>query len=116
MTPAADEVAVYERGAGLVIPEESVAAHLALADRSGAGLHFEEKAGDEGSWQAPATACGVGAATATYAAAQLVVCPGAWAPRAAGGPGRTILIERQVQYWVGHSGPGMSPVPARHLI
>ncbi len=36
MTPAPDEVALYERAAGLVIPEESVAAHLALAERSGA--------------------------------------------------------------------------------
>ncbi|HEY4703312.1 MAG TPA: FAD-dependent oxidoreductase, partial [Streptosporangiaceae bacterium] len=35
MTPEPDEVALFERNAGLVIPEESVAAHLALAARAG---------------------------------------------------------------------------------
>ena len=39
MTPADDEIALFERRAGLVIPEESVAAHLALATRAGADLH-----------------------------------------------------------------------------
>ena len=42
MTPEPDEVALFERNAGLVIPEESVAAHLALAARAGADLHHEE--------------------------------------------------------------------------
>jgi sarcosine oxidase len=96
MTPAADEVAVYERGAGLVIPEESVAAHLALAERSGAELHFEEPAT---SWQATGQGVRVSTATATYTAVQLVVCPGAWAPELLASLGVPFGIERQVQYW-----------------
>ena len=42
LTPADDEVALYEQRAGFVSPEETVAAHLALAARAGAELHHEE--------------------------------------------------------------------------
>ena len=97
MTPAPDEVALYERGAGLVIPEESVAAHLALASESGAELHFREPVTG---WQA--TGGGgvrVSTAAATYPAGQLVACPGAWAPGLLAGLGVPFGVERQVQYW-----------------
>ncbi len=97
MTPAPDEVALYERGAGLVIPEESVAAHLALAGRSGAELHFEEPVT---SWQATGGAgVRVSTAAATYTAAQLVICPGAWAAELLADLGVPFGVERQVQYW-----------------
>jgi sarcosine oxidase len=97
MTPAPDEVALYERGAGLIIPEESVAAHLALAADCGAELHFEEPVT---SWQATgAGGVRVRTAAATYTAEQLVVCPGAWAPELLAGLGVPFGVERQVQYW-----------------
>ena len=102
MAPAPDEVALYEPGAGLVIPEESVAAHLTLAARSGAELHYEEPVT---SWQA--TSGGgvrVSTAAATHTAAQLVICPGAWAPELLAGLGVPFGVERQVQYWFSPAG------------
>jgi len=43
MRPDDDEIALYEGGAGLVSPEASVGAHLHLAARAGAELHYDEK-------------------------------------------------------------------------
>ena len=105
MTPAPDEVALYERGAGLVIPEESVAAHLALASGSGAELHFGEPVTG---WQA--TGGGgvrVSTAAATYPRASWWPAPGrgprgcwpAWACRSA---------------WNGRCSTGSHQWPARN--
>jgi len=97
MAPAPDEIALYEQGAGLVIPEESVVAHLALAARSGAELHFEEPVT---SWVATGRdGVEVSTAAATYTAGQLVICPGAWAPELLADLGVPFGVERQVQYW-----------------
>jgi sarcosine oxidase len=98
MTPEPDEVALFERNAGLVIPEESVAAHLALAARAGAAdLHHEEPVT---SWR---TVRGggveVSTPTARYQAAQLAICPGPWAPELLADLGIPFGVERQVQYW-----------------
>jgi sarcosine oxidase len=97
MTPEPDEVALFERNAGLVIPEESVAAHLALAARAGADLHHEEPVT---SWR---TVRGGGVEVSTpmarYQAAQLAICPGPWAPELLADLGIPFGVERQVQYW-----------------
>ena len=114
MTPAPDEVALYERGAGLVIPEESVAAHLELAARAGAELRHEEPVT---SWRAgPGGGVVVTTGHAAYSAGQLVICPGAWAPELLAGLGVRFGIERQVQYWFAPAG-GVAPFRAeRHPI
>ncbi len=96
MTPADDEVALYERRAGLVIPEESVAAHLALAARAGAELHHEEPAL---SWRADGDGVEVRTPMGRYRAGQLAICPGPWAPELLADLGVPFGIERQVQYW-----------------
>jgi sarcosine oxidase len=113
MTPDPGEVALYEQGAGLVIPEESVAAHLELAARAGAELHHEEPVTG---WRAePGGGVRVMTGQATYTAGQLVICPGAWAPELAG-LGVPFGIERQVQYWFAPAG-GVAPFRAeRHPI
>jgi sarcosine oxidase len=114
MRPGPDEVAFYERGAGLVIPEESVAAHLTLAARAGAELHHEEPVT---AWSAGAgRSARVTTGRSTYTAAQLVICPGAWAPELLAGLGVPFGIERQVQYWFAPAG-GIAPFRAeRHPI
>ncbi len=114
MTPGPDEVALYERGAGLVIPEESVAAHLALAARAGAELHHEEPVTR---WRAePGGGVRVTTGRATYTGGQLVICPGAWAPELLAGLGVPFGIERQVQYWFAPAA-GIAPFRAeRHPI
>jgi sarcosine oxidase len=114
MTPDPDEVALYEPGAGLVIPEESVAAHLALAARAGAELHHEEPVTR---WRAePGGGVRVTTGRATYTGDQLVICPGAWAPELLAGLGVPFGIERQVQYWFAPAA-GIAPFRAeRHPI
>ncbi|WP_329793611.1 N-methyl-L-tryptophan oxidase [Lentzea sp. DG1S-22] len=90
--PAADEIALYERGAGLVVPENAVRAHLALAERAGAELHFEEQVTH---WETGR----VTTTRATYEAGHVVVCPGAWAPEMLGDLGIPFQVERAVQFY-----------------
>ncbi len=92
MRPEDDEIALYEAAAGLVVPERSVKAHLELAQRAGAELHFEEAVThwEEGK---------VTTAKGTYEADHIVVCPGAWAPQLLADLGIPFEIERQVQYF-----------------
>lgn len=96
MRPADGDIGLYEAGAGLVVPESSVAAHLKLAERAGADLHFEEKVLR---WSADASGVRVETSAGTYEAGQLVVCPGAWAPELLAELGIEFTVERQVQYW-----------------
>ncbi|MEU6395128.1 N-methyl-L-tryptophan oxidase [Streptomyces sp. NPDC046939] len=114
LTPADDEVALFERKAGLVRPETTVAAHLQLAERAGAELRFEEPVTR---WE-PCAGGGVRVHTAggTYTAGQLVICPGAWAPRVLADLGVPLTIERQVMYWFQPS-TGVGPFrPENHPI
>ncbi|MFD4640709.1 N-methyl-L-tryptophan oxidase [Lentzea sp. NPDC058436] len=92
LNPWPDEIALYEDGAGLVVPETAVRAHLALAERAGAELHFEEPVTH---WE-PGR---VTTAKATYEAEHVVVCPGPWAPELLGRLGIPFEIERAVQHY-----------------
>ncbi len=94
--PLEDEIALYEDKAGFARPERTVAAHLALAQRAGADLHFDEPVL---SWESTDTGVRVVTASATYEAGQLVVAPGAWAPQLLADLGVPIVVERQVLYW-----------------
>ncbi len=96
MRPEPDEIALYEANAGLVVPEASVAAHLALAARSGAELHFEEPVL---SWHAGDAGVRVTTADGVYTADRLVICPGAWAADVLADLGLPFRVERQVQFW-----------------
>jgi sarcosine oxidase len=111
---ADDEMALYEDKAGFVVPEASVAAHLRLAATAGAELHHEEPVTR---W-APGPAGGVRVHTrdAVYSAAQLVVCPGAWAPELLADLGVPFTVERQVQYWFAPRGPVEPFLADRHPI
>ncbi|WP_448627649.1 N-methyl-L-tryptophan oxidase [Geodermatophilus sp. URMC 64] len=112
MTPADDEVALYEDVAGFVRPEAAVHAHLELAARAGAELRFEEPALG---WTAtPGGGVRVTTAAGSYEAAKLVVCPGAWAPRLLADLGVPFTVERQVMYWFEPDG-GIGPFE-RHPI
>ena len=96
---------LYEDVAGFVRPEATVSAHLDLAGRSGADLRFEEPATE---WAADGDGVRVTTAAGTYTAGSLVICPGAWAPRAAGRPGAAVTVERQVMHWFQPDG-GVGP-------
>jgi sarcosine oxidase len=98
--PGPEMIALYERRAGYLRPEQCVLAHLDQAARRGADLHFGEKVIR---WTAATGGDGVVVETArgTYAAEQLVIAPGPWAPQilAEAGLGAVLEVERQVLYW-----------------
>ena len=105
MSPADDEVGLYEAVAGFVRPEETVTAHLDLAARKGAELRFEEPAL---SWAADGDGVRVTTAAGSYSASHLVICPGAWAPELLADLGLPLTVERQVMYWFQPDG-GVGP-------
>jgi sarcosine oxidase len=113
LAPRPDEVALYEAKAGFVRPEETVSAHLELATRHGADLHFEEPVL---SWGDAPGGVRVVTAAGTYTAGQLVLTPGPWAPQLLADLGVSFSIERQVQYWF-QPADGVEPfLPDRHPI
>uniref|UniRef100_UPI0006E32B86 N-methyl-L-tryptophan oxidase n=1 Tax=Streptomyces phaeochromogenes TaxID=1923 RepID=UPI0006E32B86 len=113
LNPKDDEVALYEKKAGLVRPENMVAAHLQLATRQGADLHFDEPMTR---WEPYRDGVRVHTAENTYTASQLVICPGAWAPQLLTDLGVPFSIERQVMYWFQPKG-GVRPfLPENHPI
>ena len=97
MTPAPEEVGVYEALAGFARPEATIEAQLRLAAAQGAELHFTEPVLD---WEStPDGGVRVRTAAATYTAGALVLCPGAWAPQLLADLGVPITVERQVMHW-----------------
>ncbi|MGH4030444.1 N-methyl-L-tryptophan oxidase [Actinomycetota bacterium Odt1-20B] len=113
LAPREDEVALYEARAGFVRPENTVAAHLQLAGQHGADLHFEEPMTR---WEPCGGGVRVHTAEDTYTAGQLVICPGAWAPRLLTDLGVPFTIERQIMYWFQPTG-GVGPfLPEHHPI
>jgi sarcosine oxidase len=113
LNPKDDEVGLYERRAGFVRPEATVAAQLAVAERLGADLHFEEPAL---SWSAGEAGVEVVTASGRYTAGKLVITPGAWAPRVLADLGLPLRVERQVQYWFQPDGGLGAYQPDRHPI
>jgi sarcosine oxidase len=112
LTPADDEVGLYEQAAGFVRPERTVTAHLEIAARHGAELRFEEPVRE---WTTTADG-GVRVTTeaGTYTAGALVICPGAWAPQLLADLELPLTVERQVMHWFQPEG-GVGPYE-RHPI
>ncbi len=96
--PDSETVALYERRAGFVRPEETVTAHLDRAVSSGANLRFQEPVL---SWEASSSGDRVRVRTPAgiYEAERLIVAPGAWAPYLLENLGLPLEVERQVMYW-----------------
>jgi len=113
LTPAADEVGLYEDNAGFVRPERTVSAHLDLAGRHGAELRYDEPALH---WTSTTTGVRVQTAHGSYTAGELVICPGAWASGLLADLGVPLRVERQVQYWFEPAGGVAAFEPARHPI
>ncbi|MEV6068980.1 N-methyl-L-tryptophan oxidase [Nocardia sp. NPDC052001] len=90
-------IGLYEEQAGFARPELTVGAHLELAARAGATLRFGEQVQD---WKESGGGVTVTTATGVHTAGQLVICPGAWAPKLLADLGVGIEIERQVMYWL----------------
>ncbi len=112
-TPAKDELTLFEAKAGFARPEATVAAHLLLAERAGADLHFGEPVL---SWESTAHGVRVTTGAGTYDAGQLVIAPGAWAPELLADLHVPIEVERQVMYWFEPRGGVVPYLPERHPV
>lgn len=85
-----DLVAVVDPRAGWLDPEQCNAEHLRIAAGNKAALHFEEPLV---SWTATDDGVQVTTPHATYSAAHLVLCVGAWTPDL------SLEVERQAVFW-----------------
>lgn len=111
--PEPDTVALFEKGAGFVRPEEAVRAHLTLATKSGATLQFEEPVVK---WEATEGRVRITTSRGTYEAGQLVICAGPWLNKVVADLKLPLQVERQVQFWFEPIGgiepflPGLFPI------
>lgn len=96
--PTPDTIALWEQHAGVLRPEAAVRAHLDLAERLGAELHFEEPIIG---WEVMPAGEGVRVTTSrgVYEAERLVLTPGPWAPSLLAELHLPLVVERQVQFW-----------------
>jgi sarcosine oxidase len=107
--PLGGDVAVVEPHAGYLLPEECIRAHLKMAERAGAELHFEERVL---SWEA--SACGVEVRTSlgAYSAGHVVIAAGPWAQSALANV-FPLRVTRQVMAWIQPRGCVVDFMPER---
>jgi sarcosine oxidase len=107
-----DDAAIYEPGAGYLIPENCVRAHLELASRAGADVRFGEKVLN---WTAGDGSVEVVTSRRTYSGGHLVITAGPWAGEALAGV-LPLRVTRQVMAWIEPRGglmpflPGSFPI------
>ncbi|HEX4004900.1 MAG TPA: N-methyl-L-tryptophan oxidase [Acidobacteriaceae bacterium] len=93
---APGDVGVFEPGAGYLMPESCIRAHLHGAAKNHADLHFDEPVI---AWNPSAHGVTVRTTCATYEASHLVITAGPWASAVM--PGRFPLrVTRQVMAWI----------------
>jgi sarcosine oxidase len=112
--PRPDDTAVFETRAGFLRPESAVQAHLHLAAKNGADLHFEEPVLQ---WTAsPGGGVRVTTSLGAYEAGHLIVAPGAWAPDILRDLQIPFDVRRQVMCWFQPIGTTDSFLPGQFPI
>jgi sarcosine oxidase len=96
LLPPNDQIALHETRAGYLLVERCTLAHLDLAARAGADLHFDEQVL---AWEQTGNGVRVRTSRGEYEAAHLVISPGPWAPQVLADLGLPLEVERQVLYW-----------------
>lgn len=97
LTPSQGTVALYEKEAGSIFPEEAIRAHLDLAAKAGAQLQFDERVEE---WRVTsAGSVEVRTSRSTYECARLILAPGAWAPSLFKIKWLPLEVEPQMLYW-----------------
>jgi len=93
---------LHDHKAGLVLPERAVAGYSELAMRRGAELHGQEAVV---SWESSSRGVIVRTAKATYSAAKLIFCGGAWTDKLVRDLGVPLTVTRQPLVWVWPKSP-----------
>jgi sarcosine oxidase len=97
LNPRKDDSAVYEVRAGFLRPEAAIVSHLDLAAHLGAELHFEERLE---SWESePSGRVRVVTSHGSYEGVNLVLAPGAWAPKVLSELGIPFEVLRHAMCW-----------------
>jgi sarcosine oxidase len=96
LRPRTGHVGLFEYAAGILVPEQCVATHIALAQRRGADLRFDETVL---SWKAGPNGVSVRTPRETYAGGRLVFAAGSWSGQILEGAALPLQIERVVLYW-----------------
>jgi sarcosine oxidase len=95
---------LHDHMAGLVLPERAIAGYAELALRKGATLHGREAVT---SWEADARGVTVQTTRATYSAAKVIFCGGAWTQRLVADLGVPLTVTRQPLVWVWPKEPAL---------
>ena len=105
-TPSSGVVALHEREAGVVFPEESIRAHLDVAVDHGAHVHFDERVAE---WnESSSGAVVVRTSRDQYECERLILAPGAWASALFKIDGLPLEVEPQQLHWFDPAG-GSTP-------
>ena len=91
-----DMDALHEPLAGILFPDKCIAAHLTLAERYGAELHFDERVTG---WSTDGAGVTVTSSAGSYTADKVVVAAGAWLPELAPDLNLPLRVERNVLFW-----------------
>ncbi|HYK97210.1 MAG TPA: N-methyl-L-tryptophan oxidase [Candidatus Acidoferrales bacterium] len=87
---------LFDVQAGWLAPERCILAHLAVAERHGATLRFDEPVAR---WERDGDGVKVTTATGSYRAARLVLTAGAWMSRLLPELAERLWVERNVLFW-----------------
>ena len=111
--PTDSTVALYERNAGVLFPEEAVAAFLESAAAHGAMLRFDAAVTG---WSRARGGLTVRLAGARVSASALLLTAGPWLPELTAIPSCELRVTRQVMQWIAPAG-GIGPfLPERFPI
>lgn len=91
-----DMQALHEPLAGILFPDRCIAAHLALAERHGAQLCFDERVTG---WRRDGDGVEVVTDRGTHRADRLVIAAGAWLPQLAPDLRLPLAVERNPLFW-----------------
>jgi sarcosine oxidase len=114
LTPGRQLVALYEKDAGIVFPEEAIRAHLDVAVDHGARIHVDERV--EGWSVASSGTIEVRTSRSRYAADRIILAPGSWAQEVFQIEGLPLEVEPQQLHWFEPGGGGAPFLPDRFPI
>jgi sarcosine oxidase len=113
-TPRQEIVALFEKEAGSLFPEDCIGSHLEVATRHGATLGLDERVED---WRVVSTdTIEVITTRAAYRCGRLILTPGPWAASLFKLPRLPLEVEPQVLYWFDPSGGSAPFAPERFPI